>query len=77
MWSDVLVACAVCFGAADGVLISSARLGVLVMVGVTTVVLAAFAAFFLRVAKKGDSPLFSRRKGAVPFSCEERGQPAK
>jgi hypothetical protein len=54
MWSDTLVvACTVCFGAADGALISSARLGVLVMVGVTCAVLAGFAVFFRRIAKRG------------------------
>jgi hypothetical protein len=55
MWSDLLVACTVCFGAADGALITSARLGVLVMVGVTCAVLAAFAAFFLRLARRGSA----------------------
>jgi hypothetical protein len=75
MWRDPLIACAVCFGAADGGLITAARLGVLVMVAVTCVVLAAFAAFFLRLAKKGDSHLSSQIKGTVTFSCEERGQP--
>ena len=53
MWSDLLLACTVCFGAADGALITSARLGVGVMVAVTCGVLAAFAAFFVRVAKRG------------------------
>ena len=65
MWSNLLVACTVCFGAADGPLITSARAGVLVMVAVTCGVLAAFAAFFLRVAKKGDSHLFSQKKGTT------------
>ncbi|HEY2431788.1 MAG TPA: hypothetical protein VGI12_03870 [Vicinamibacterales bacterium] len=59
MWSDLLVACTVCFGAADGPLLTSARIGVLVMVAVTCGVLAAFAAFFLRLARKEDSPLVS------------------
>jgi hypothetical protein len=54
MWSDLLVACSVCFGAADGALITSARLGVLVMVGVTCAVLGAFGAFFLRLGSRGD-----------------------
>jgi hypothetical protein len=75
MWRDPLVACAVCFGAADGGLITAARLGVLVMVAVTCVVLAAFAAFFLRLAKKGDSPHFSRETGTTAVFREERGQP--
>jgi hypothetical protein len=62
MWSELVLACVVCFGAADGALITSARLGVLVMVAVTCGVLAAFAAFFLRL-KKGDNRLFSQKKG--------------
>jgi hypothetical protein len=75
MWSDLLIACTVCFGAADGALITSARLGVLVMVGVTCAVLAAFAAFFLRLAKNGDSPRYLRKTGTAPVFCEKRGQP--
>ena len=62
MWSSVL-ACAICFGAADGPLLDAARLGVLVMAGLTCAVLALFARFFLRIAKKGDSPLFDPEKG--------------
>jgi hypothetical protein len=59
MWSDPMIAaCAICFGAADGPLLDAARLGVLVMVGVTLAVLAAFARFFLHLAKNGDSPRF-------------------
>jgi hypothetical protein len=50
MSGSAIVACAVCFGAADGPLVSAARLGVLVMMGVTLVVLGAFAAFFLRLS---------------------------
>ena len=55
MSPDPLFACTVCFGAADGVLLTSARLGVLVMLGVTAGVLAAFAAFFLRLRRAGRS----------------------
>ena len=77
MWSDLLVACAVCFGAADGPLLTSARLGVLVMAGVTCAVLAAFAAFFLRLAKNGGTQRFSQKTGTPTVFCEERGQPAK
>ena len=78
MSSDALiVACTVCFGAADGVLISSARVGVLVMVAVTCGVLSAFAAFFLRLAKKGDSRHFSQIKGTAAIFGEKKGQAAK
>ncbi len=44
-----VLACTVCLGAADGTLLSAARVGVLVMAGVTVGVLAAFATFFLRL----------------------------
>jgi hypothetical protein len=64
MWSSAfLVACAVCFGTADGVLLTSARTGVLVMVAVTCAVLAAFAAFFLRL-KGADGQALGNREGA-------------
>ena len=72
MWfSAHAVACTVCFGAADGALLTSARVGVLVMVAVTCGVLAAFAAFFLRLARgtaplsppdEGNRPLFANRE---------------
>ena len=73
MWSSGLfVACAVCFGAADGHLLSAARVGVLFMAAVTCLVLGSFALFFLRLAQKGDSPLF--RKGDSPlFQPPEKG----
>lgn len=58
MSSEIVVACAICVGGADGPLLDAARLGVLVMVGVTVVVLAMFARFFLRISKNGDSPHF-------------------
>lgn len=79
MWSDVMgmmiLACAVCFGTADGPLLDAARLGVLVMVGVTCTVLAVLGRFFLRLAKKRDSPHFARSgKGDSPlFSAAGKG----
>ena len=81
MWSDHLFACSVCFGAADGPMLTAARLGVLVMVGVTCAMLAGFAVFFVRLARagNGDSPRFSptRKWGQPPFSRthRKRGQP--
>jgi hypothetical protein len=47
-----VIACAVCFGAADGPMLDAARVGVLVMAGVTCVMLAAFGTFFVRVARR-------------------------
>jgi hypothetical protein len=52
MSSSLLLACTVCFGAADGPLIDAARLGVLVMVAVTCGTLAVLARFFIRVARR-------------------------
>ena len=49
----IVVACAVCFGPADSPLLDAARLGVLVMVGVTCTMLGAFGLFFLRIARRG------------------------
>jgi hypothetical protein len=74
----ILLACTVCFGAADGPLLTAARVGVVVMVAVTCGVLGAFAAFFLRLARKGDSPLFrdlhKPKNGDSPlFGNREKG----
>jgi hypothetical protein len=56
----------VCFGAADGPLLTAARLGVLVMLAVTCAILVAFARFFLRLAtKNGDSHNILRKKGTA------------
>jgi hypothetical protein len=53
MSGSAIVACAVCFGAADGPLLDAARLGVVVMVAVTVGVLTAFGAFFIRISRSG------------------------
>ena len=45
--SATLLACPVCFGAAESPLIDGAKLGVLVMVAITLVVQGAFVGFFL------------------------------
>ena len=53
MSSDALiVACAVCFGAADGPMLDAARLGVLVMAGFTVAMLTAFGMFFVRISRR-------------------------
>jgi hypothetical protein len=53
MSSDfLLMACSICFGAADGPMLDAARLGVLVMAGVTLATLTAFAMFFVRIARR-------------------------
>lgn len=57
MWPDPVLACAVCFGAADAPMLDAARIGVIVMAGVTCGMLAAFGAFFVRLSRRA-------RKGA-------------
>jgi|GraSoiStandDraft_4_1057263.scaffolds.fasta_scaffold04290_6 hypothetical protein len=53
MSSDLtFVACAVCFGAADGPMLDAARLGVLVMAGFTVAMLTAFGMFFIRISRR-------------------------
>ncbi len=47
-----LLACTVCLGAADGLMLTAARTGVLVMDFVTCAILAGFAAFFVRLARR-------------------------
>jgi hypothetical protein len=52
MSSDVLVACSICFGLADGPMLDAARVGALVMAGFTTAMLTAFGVFFVRIARR-------------------------
>jgi heme/copper-type cytochrome/quinol oxidase subunit 2 len=47
-----LLACPQCFGAQDNLLIDGAKLGVLVMVGITLAVQGAFVAFFFYLRKR-------------------------
>lgn len=51
-FESLIVACSICFGAADGPMLDAARLGVLVMVVVTAAMLAAFGVFFVRLARR-------------------------
>jgi hypothetical protein len=51
-YDTAAIACAVCFGAADGPMLDAARLGVLVMVAFTTAMLGAFGVFFVRIARR-------------------------
>jgi heme/copper-type cytochrome/quinol oxidase subunit 2 len=50
--STSLLACPQCFGAEDSSLIDGAKLGVVVMVGVTLAVQGAFVAFFFYLRKR-------------------------
>ena len=52
MSSELVLACAVCFGAADGPMLDAARVGVLVMAGFTCGMLAAFGVFFVRLSRR-------------------------
>jgi hypothetical protein len=47
-----LLPCVVCFSAADPVARDSVNAGILVLLGVTVVVLAGFAAFIVRIARR-------------------------
>ncbi len=49
---DFAHACEVCFGAADNVMIESARVGVFLLLGVVLVVQAAFAVFFVYLRRR-------------------------
>jgi hypothetical protein len=48
---DVILSCRICFANADSPLLDAARLGVLVMGGVTLCVLGAFARWFAKLAR--------------------------
>jgi hypothetical protein len=50
--SSTLLACPVCFGAQETPLIDGAKLGVLVLLGVTLVVQGGFVGFFLYLRKR-------------------------
>ncbi|HXH06851.1 MAG TPA: hypothetical protein VNI83_09705 [Vicinamibacterales bacterium] len=64
----VALACPVCFGAADSALFDGARLGVLVLLGITTAVLAGFAAFMVYLVRQA-----RRHAAALP----EAGAPPR
>lgn len=61
-------ACAVCFGAADSSLLSAARAGVLVMVGITLLVLGGFARWFLLLRRLEGADA----AGRAPLEGEQR-----
>ena len=50
-------ACPICLGSAESPLLDAARLGVLAMVLVTVCVLGAFAAWFVRLARREEAAL--------------------
>jgi hypothetical protein len=48
----MMTACAVCFGAVEPIVRESVNAGILVLLGVTAVVLAGFARFFVALARR-------------------------
>jgi hypothetical protein len=62
--SSTLLACPVCFGAAEGSMIDGARLGVLVMLGVLFAVQAGFLGFFFYLRKR------AKRIAAIELDAE-------
>jgi len=49
---SIVLACTVCFGQSDSPLAKGANMGVLFMLGVTVVMLAAFASFFIYLIRR-------------------------
>jgi hypothetical protein len=49
---NTIIACAVCFGAADSPQFRAMQIGILVLLGVTGGMLAAFATFFLYLRRR-------------------------
>ncbi|MFQ6616932.1 MAG: hypothetical protein ACE5HZ_09255 [Fidelibacterota bacterium] len=64
-------ACAVCFGDPDSNLTHASTVGILTLLGVTWVVLGAFAAFFVHLKKR--SKLASRHEGNGQAMAEDEG----
>ena len=52
---STLIACAVCFGASDSPQFKALQIGILVLLGFTGTMLAAFAAFFLYLRRRQNS----------------------
>jgi maltodextrin utilization protein YvdJ len=48
----MVLACAVCFGQSDAPMAIATNMGIFLMLGVTTAVLAGFAAFFIHLARR-------------------------
>ena len=62
--SSSVLACPVCFGAAEGSMIDGAKLGVMVMLGVLFAVQAGFLGFFLYLRKR------AKRMAAIELDAE-------
>jgi hypothetical protein len=67
-----LIACAVCSGASDSLQFKGVQMGILVLLGFTGCMLAAFAAFFLYLRRRGrafEAPPAAVQQGAQGGSC--------
>lgn len=63
---NTIFMCAVCFNGAEPGMRNSLNAGILVLLGVTGIVLASFAAFFVRLA------IAARRAGELTAAGDER-----
>ena len=52
MTNSLLVACSVCFGQSDSPLAKGTNMGIFFMLGVTVVMLASFAGFFIYLIRR-------------------------
>ena len=52
LYSSILLACSVCFGQSDSPLAQGTNMGIFFMLGVTGVMLASFAGFFLYLIRR-------------------------
>jgi hypothetical protein len=63
---ESVLACPVCFGALDGPLADGANKAILVLLGITMSVLAAFAAFFIYLVRRARAFEAAADMGAGP-----------
>jgi hypothetical protein len=67
------LACPVCFGQNDSPLASGMNLGIIVMLGVTLGVLAAFASFMIHLMRRARAAAGAAPRPAVRFAGEGAG----
>jgi hypothetical protein len=63
---EVALACPVCFGASDAPIVDGVRMAVIALLGITTVVLGGFAAFFVYLMRQ--SQRAQAASGGLPGS---------
>jgi hypothetical protein len=64
-----LLACPVCFGQSDSPMAKGMNLGILFLLGVTGVVLASFAAFFIYLMRRARLVQNARLRTEDPLTC--------